>query len=221
MNPRGKPAQKRRWRSPRLFIVPVLLLVVLAGIMIWEILRQNLGEAELSTLPFSPTILGVAPSATLVAAILGLLLARAQYSAVSAPHLAGHSDGWQGRGRARRWKLTLHNVGTGIARVQSVAYRVTAVSGDPVDRWLPAEVARDLLRSLGLSAPADFSIHEISEGLALKPSSGVKEGHDILEIGSRAATVVSKFEVRVLFSDQLGDRYVWSKDIASEFNRRD
>ncbi|BAJ73194.1 retron-type reverse transcriptase [Microbacterium testaceum StLB037] len=182
--------------------------------LVWEIVRSNLDAATVSSLPFAPTILGVAPAATLVAAMTTLLLARTQYARVSRPYISGHSKGWIRVRRRRAWTLILQNVGAGVARVRSVRYGIVPAA---VEGWLwwPVPEARDNLAMLGLRPGVDFDLHEISPGFAMKPSMGIADGLEMFTLSERGSNALQVFAIQLEFEDQVGDVYIWERDFAS------
>lgn len=213
----NRAVQRRVKRSGSFYFLPVLLLLVALALLVWEVVRANLPPHVLVDLIFAPKTLGIGPAATLVAGLSALLLARTQYAHVSRPYISGHSQGWTGPRRRRAWSLHVHNVGAGVARVRQVKYAFNAsVLGAPI--WVTAAEARDILRKAGLSVGIDFSLQEVSTGYALKPAMSASDGLQLVTVSKRTADRVRMFAVQIHFEDQLGDHYVWERNLATLFH---
>lgn len=204
--------QRRIKRSTKFFVVPVVALCFVLFLLIWEIVRENLSFQMLRSLPFAPSTVGIAPAATLAGVLVALLLARSQYAVVNLPYLTGHGTGWDARDKSSQWEMTIHNVGAGLARVSNVEYLVMVVGSADPREYVDVHGARKRLTSVGLTHGKDFAIHELSPGSPLKPSTERQNGFPMFELSRKAAGKIEAFEVRIAFTDLLGDQYEWRKE---------
>lgn len=155
-------AQRRVRRSPLLFTVPIVLLVLLAAVLGWEAVRANMTEEARAAWPWRLQLLDMEPLGSLLAVAAGAVLARAQYARTVRPMLGWRADWTTGhlRGGVPEWQVGLLNGGSHAAVVE--AYECRAVlRGEEPDQaapWTDVQGVAAVLTGAGLTVGEDFQL---------------------------------------------------------------
>ncbi|MFI1940091.1 hypothetical protein ACH44C_23420 [Streptomyces purpureus] len=203
-------AQRRVRRSPLLFTVPLLLLVLLTLVLGWEIVRANMTEAARTHWPWRLQLLDMEPLGSLLAVAAGVVLARAQYARTVRPYL-----GWRGAwtagalgGTAPAWRVGLLNGGQYTAVVDDYDVRVV-LKGEPdpaATPWTDTAGATATLEGAGLAVGQDFTLVHFGPGFPLV-STGAYETVLVGAFSQRCVETVEAVYVRVRVVDTVGDTH--------------
>ncbi|MFB8117474.1 MULTISPECIES: hypothetical protein [unclassified Streptomyces] len=202
--------QRRIRRSPLLFTAPLVLLVLLVLVLVWESVRANIGPGAQDDWPWRLQLLDTDVLGSLLAVAAGGVLARAQYARTVRPYL-----GWRGRwvkdplsGDAEAWRVGMLNGGQHIAAVESCAYAVVLAGGEAPSRprWndLSSTVAE--LVGAGLAAAEDFRLIEFGRGFPLVGTGT----YETVLVGAFSREFVERVDalyVRVRVTDVVGDTH--------------
>ena len=198
---------RRNWRFS---LLPAMVLVLLLGVLGWEIVRQNLAHDRW---PWSITILGIAPAATLCGVFASLLLAREQFARSMRPNLQWSTQLRQNEVLGQpAWTIYLMNVGPALAHVDAIEYTIVAVgrTGMVVRKSVSQGEAVRALDYCGLVPDRDYHLEMITPGAPLPV---VKQRSEGIEFGAFTEAAVSRlrqlnFTITVV--DTMGDRHIRS-----------
>ncbi|MFD5555934.1 hypothetical protein ACFWIA_19105 [Streptomyces sp. NPDC127068] len=203
--PDERDGQRLVRRSPALFTAPIVLLVVLALVLVWEVVRSNVTGELATQWPWRLRLMDMNPLGSLLAVAVAAVLARTQYALAVRPAL-GWRSGW-GPGtlgsEERTWRVGILNGGRQQAVVEAVDYRIVLADGT-VFGWSTHAGALELLTRLGFVQDADFSLHRYGAGFPLIPSGA----YDTVEAGEFTDLFVHEVEelaMRVRVLDGAGD----------------
>ncbi|MFF4245007.1 hypothetical protein ACFYY2_11105 [Streptomyces sp. NPDC001822] len=203
-------AQRRVRRSPLLFTAPLVLLLLLALVLVWESVRANVGPGTRSDWPWRLQLLDTEALGSLLAVAAGAVLARAQYARTVRPYL-----GWRGtwakehlRGSVQAWRVGLLNGGQHIAAVQSYDFLVVpAGSAAPGRaRWTDVAGTATELTALGLTVAEDFQLIDIGPGFPLV-GTGSYETVLVGAFSKKCLERVDALYTRVRVVDVVGDSH--------------
>lgn len=189
---------RRNWRFS---IVPGAILAILVPILCWEILRQNVCR---STWPWTITLLGVAPAATLTGIFASLLIAREQFARSMRPNL---SWSCQPRVGGDGWVVRLANFGPGPATIEAVKYdlAVTTDSGLIQNSDLAHDEATRMLSEINLREGEHYSLELITPGAPLPVVKQIGEGFEFAELTTEALKNITRLNFSVSVVDIMGD----------------
>jgi hypothetical protein len=193
---------KRNWWFSSL---PAILLCVVLLDLAWEVLRQNMCT---TVWPWTITVLGVAPSATLFGLFTSLLLAREQFARSMRPNLSWRSvlqDSDLLNGRA--WTAHLMNFGPGIANVISIRYTVVGreESSQPSVELVSRNDAAAALVAHGLHEGRDFHLTLITGGAPLPVAKHIGEGIQFAALREGALQGIRRLDFHIVVVDVMGD----------------
>jgi len=205
--------QRTLRRNPRYVLAPVVGITVLLGLLLWEVLRDNVDEPVRHTYPWRLTFLGVDTTATLAAAFIGLVVARGQFARTVRPTL-GYSTratigellgGSGGPG----WTVKLYNGGPGKASIHRVDYWCEPRDpAAPSPEWLSRSAVQQRLGALGVVAGTDYALAWFGAGAPLPEgaAAGVEaDGVEVVSFRAPFREALSHFDVRVRVVDVAGD----------------
>lgn len=204
-------AQRRVRRSPLLFTAPLVLLLLLTVVLVWESVRANVAPGARSDWPWRLQLLDMEALGSLLAVAAGAVLARAQYARTVRPYL-GWRGGWVRehlKGGAQAWRMGLLNGGQHIAAVESYDFLVVPAGADAPDaaaRWTGLPGAAAELTALGLTVAEDFQLVDTSPGFPLV-STGSYETVLVGAFSKRFLERVDALYVRVRVVDVVGDSH--------------
>lgn len=198
---------RRNWRFS---LLPALILSVLLVVLGWEILRQNMGPTEW---PWSITILGIAPAATLCGVFASLILAREQFARSMRPNLLWSTDLRESEVlKQPAWTIHLMNVGPAVAHVDTVEYTVAVVGAKGVvarKAVSQGEVIK-ALDQCGLQPGRDYHLELITPGAPLSVVKQLSEGIEFAAFTEAAVARLRRLNVSITVVDTMGDRHLKS-----------
>ncbi|MDK0518650.1 hypothetical protein [Streptomyces sp. ML-6] len=204
--------QRRIRRSPLLFTTPLVLLVLLAGVLIWEMIRVNVSPGARAEWPWRLQLIDVQILGSLLAVAAGAVLARAQFARAMRPHI-----GWRGawvKGQLApdvpAWRVGILNGGQHLAVIESWSCRVVMrgmgddADGDP--RWADVHDTVAELTGAGLVVGEDFRLIGFGAGFPLVGGGG----HETVLVGAFSENFTERVQalyVRARFTDVVGDTH--------------
>jgi hypothetical protein len=208
----------------------LVLVVVFAGDLVWEIVRVNVFASKGGTSVRSVCVstmctttlsaakdsrafigLGVAPSAALLGVFLSLILARQQFALSSRPIL-----GWSGDstlvshmlGSPAQWTVKVFNGGAGVARIARLRYRlkwnVSTGSGSSPP-WLLRHEVIAALEARGLRKGRDFELWDLRAPHPLPATKSRDEDVELAAFQSEPLRRLARFDIEVRVEDIVGD----------------
>ncbi|MFJ7067446.1 hypothetical protein [Streptomyces sp. NPDC101115] len=202
-------AQRRVRRSPLLFTAPIVLLVLLTGVLGWEVVRANMTAAARAEWPWRLQLLDMEPLGSLLAVAAGAVLARAQYARTVRPFLGWRADWTTGhlRGGVPEWQVGLLNGGSHTVVVEEYACLVVPRGGtpDPAAPWTDVQGAAAVLTAAGLTAGEDFQL--VTMGNFPLVGTGSYETAMLGAFSQRFVDEVEALYLRVRVVDTVGDSH--------------
>lgn len=195
---------RRNWRFS---LLPGVILALLLVVLGWEILRQNMGPTEW---PWSITILGIAPAATLCGVFASLLLAREQFARSMRPNLLWSTEFRQSEVLGQpAWTIHLLNVGPALAHVDAITYTVvvTGPTGVVVRKAVSHGEAVRLLDQCGLVPDRDYHLELITPGAPLSVVKQLSEGIEFGAFTEAAVARLRQLNFAITVVDTMGDRH--------------
>lgn len=202
------PGPQRLVRSSTVGSALMWALLIATGILVvHSILQANVRGYALSEIK----LLDTNTSLSLFVALLGLIAARQQFIHGLKPYLT-YSSGFE-REPARLaktgdgelwWVVTINNVGSGLAIVQSASYRVSFTRDEALTDYTRGyhAVVEELARH-GLASDRDVSLLNITGGAILAPDTKTT----LVELTDRAAREIAALDVKLTFESRSGDFY--------------
>lgn len=189
-------------------IVVVVLAVVLAA---QAIVRVNFPRTPLWFPGFwRLTLMSPGESLAFCLAVLALLATRQQIALGTRPFL--RYDGQQANtseaglpGDAPAdgyWRCSLKNAGTGVAYLDSTAYRVNVDIPNDREYKSYTAVTREL-KALGYTQGQHYVLTSFGDGVAIAPNESLR----LLELPRLVAEKLRQVDIRLRFRGPLGDRY--------------
>lgn len=204
-----RDAQRRVRRSPLLFTVPVVLLVLLTVVLGWEIARANVTEAARADWPWRLELLDMEPLGSLLAVAAGAVLARAQYARTVRPLLGWRADWMTGnlRGGVPEWRVGLLNGGSHTVVVEAYQCRAVLRGEDPEHAagWTDVESVAEVLTRAGLVVGEDFQL--VTMGNFPLVGTGSYETTMLGAFSQRFVDEVEALHFRVRVGDVVGDSH--------------
>ncbi|MFF9349785.1 hypothetical protein [Streptomyces sp. NPDC014734] len=203
-------AQRRIRRSPLLFAVPLVFLVLLLVVLVWETIRANVSAGTLAEWPWRLQLLDGEALGSLLAVAAGAVLARAQYARTVRPYL-----GWRGTwakgelaGGVPAWRVGIMNGGQHLAVVESWDFKVVlrGERGRPDAPWGSLLDASGELTGAGLVDGADFRLIAFGAGFPLVGAGS----HETVLMGAFSEECVGRVRslyVRARITDVVGDTH--------------
>lgn len=204
-------AQRRIRRSPLLFTAPLIFLVLLSAVLIWEMTRANVTAETRTEWPWRLQLIAPEALGSLLAVAAGAVLARAQYARTVSPYL-----GWRGawvKGQltenASAWRVGILNGGQHLAVVESWDCRVVMKGArDLADApWGSVRSAAAELTDAGLVDGEDFRLIAFGAGFPLVAAGG---GYETVLVGAFSENFVARVQslyVRARITDVVGDTH--------------
>lgn len=212
MNTAGLEARYRQRlvrRSPTYSRLPVLILILLAGLLAWEITRVNVpSPAQISGLPWRVSLVGVDTAATLTGGLAALIAARNQFAVAGRPHLGTPLRAAPSyllpSGDFTTW---IFNAGPGVAKIQSVDYAITVRdTGWPLE-WLDYHEAREVLTGLGLVEGEHYGLSWTTGDFPLTASKSVEDGVELITFSYELIDILDRLDIRVRVVDPVNDEH--------------
>lgn len=201
--------QRRVRRSPLLFTVPVMLLLLLTAVLGWEVVRANMTAEARSEWPWRLELLDMEPLGSLLAVAAGAVLARAQYARTVRPMLGWRADWTTGhlRGGVPEWQVGLLNGGSHTAVIEAYACRVVLRGEDPgnTGSWTDVQGAAEILTAAGLTVGEDFQL--VTMGNFPLVGTGSYETTMLGAFSRRFVDEVEALHLRVRVVDVVGDSH--------------
>ena len=193
--------------------------VVLAAILLWQIVRQNVDPQMRSQYPWRLHILETSTAASLAGAFAALLLTREQFARSVRPAL-----GWSGLNNVNTdliteptaWVNYVSNVGPGRCVVVEAKYRfaifpqVDDGSAPPErqNQWMPwREIIRDL-GHVGLAIDKNYTLMTYGSGTVVPQSQSPGQDRPFAAFDAKALATLKVLDVRLIVVDLAGDTYV-------------
>ncbi|NJC71146.1 hypothetical protein HC031_15705 [Planosporangium thailandense] len=208
--------QQKVIQRSRLFVVlPAAALVVLAVGLVWEIVRTNMDGSVVHRWPWGFSLLPIDTAATLVTAVGGLMLARAQYARTQRPSLGFSVDAKGANPEdavgAEWWQLHIFNGGPGLGVVSLVEYRAQFRDGgrghEGRGSWCSLSDVRTVLRDHGLEDQRDYYLVWLGKGAPLTPVQRARDGCLLATFNRRALGALAVFDIRLRVRDSVGDEH--------------
>ncbi|NUR73029.1 MAG: hypothetical protein HOU81_19605 [Hamadaea sp.] len=199
-------------RSVLFVTVPIGFIVLLAANLLWDIVRQNVSPAALTSWPLRLAVLDTPTSAALLGAAAGLYFARLQWASANRPAigLAIDDEGGQFDPDSPRWRFWTYNAGPGYAVVKRFAYAIRPYGVDPAamsTEWLrPAELNHVFERS-GLVDGEDYFVRWYAEGAPFSPVPHYSQGSMVAWFRPEALARFAQIDVQMIFLDANGDTH--------------
>jgi hypothetical protein len=197
--------------DPRVRVRIIAAAAFLSVNAIWEMVKRNLEASMLLRWPWRLTLLDLAPSVTLLSAVVGLWFARSQLSKSLQPHIS-----WSSRAGGSRFvedsRRTVHlfNAGHGRAVVRDIRYRYSlsadAGHSDGVG-WMGWGYFVEELERLGMVRGKDFFVQHIGAGLGIRPMGSQDDRLEVAALGSAVMSSLGTFDVKIEYVDALDDEY--------------
>lgn len=195
---------KKNWRFSAL---PLIILVLLVGDLVWEVVRLYMPIGEW---PWKFTILGVSTSATLAGVFASLILAREQFARTMRPNLSWVTENAKSEGlEGEAWSVYLLNVGPGLAHVESVKYSVELKNNSykfSLTNCTLNEIKYGFDK-MGLKDGVDYNFRLFSAGAPLPVIKNTSEAVEFASFTMKALDVIRKLDFEVTIIDTLGDSH--------------
>ncbi|MFC8201066.1 hypothetical protein ACFUTV_37575 [Streptomyces sp. NPDC057298] len=199
--------QRRVRRSPLLFTTPLVLLVLLALVLLWEIVRGNVTGELSRQWPWRLRLMDTDPLGSLLAVALAAVLGRAQFARTVRPAL-GWSASW-GPGPFApdepAWNVGILNGGQQHAVVERADYQLVPRGGTPGPWTDHAGLLADLA-GRRLVHGTHYRQMLLGAGFPLAGAAG----HDVVPEGMYTQRFVDEIDVllmRLRVTDAVGDSH--------------
>ncbi|WP_051814886.1 hypothetical protein RFN58_09530 [Streptomyces iakyrus] len=195
--------QRRVRRSPLLFLAPLVLLVLLALVLLWEIVRSNVTGELSREWPWRLRLMDMNPLGSLLAVALAAVFGRAQYARTVRPAL-GWSSSWtvgELGPDEPAWSVEIVNGGSQHAVVERVDYCFVPRGGEPGE-WTDHAGLLEALAEAGLVQGKDYHQRLSGAGFPLSDS-GMRAGL----YGPRFVDDIDQLRMRLRVVDAVGDSH--------------
>lgn len=195
--------QRRIRRSPLLFVAPLVLLIVLTLVLLWEIVRSNITGDLAHQWPWRLRLMDMNPLGALLAVALAAVFGRAQYARTVQPVL-GWSSSWTVGDLAPDepgWRVEVVNGGSQHAVVEQRDFCFVPRDGEPTD-WTDHDGLLQELAGRGLVAGKDYYLWLTGAGFPLG-TGGMRAG----TYGQRFVDEIDQLRMRLRVTDAVGDSH--------------
>lgn len=197
-------------RSAAFATVPTVVAAVLAVNLIWSVIRSNLDADTLDDWPYKFTLTDTSAAATLLVAVVSLVIARSQWAHANRPSIGfGIDDEGQVFSKdSTVWRFWIYNAGPANAIVRRFEYRIvlqgkTAPTlGSP---WVSLDAVNATLDGAGLEDGVTHHIRWIGGGFPLAPNIKYDDGSRFAWMTVDALAQLRRLDVRVVVEDGMGD----------------
>jgi hypothetical protein len=195
--------QRRVRRSPLLFVAPLVLLILLTLVLLWEIVRSNVTGDLAREWPWRLRLMDMNPLGSLLAVALAAVFGRAQYGRTVRPAL-GWSSGWTVGDLGPDepgWRVEIVNGGSQPAVVEQVDYCFVPRGGRPTE-WTAHAGLLEALAERGFVQGKDYYLLLTGAGFPLG-NGGMRGG----TYGLRFVGGIDQLRMRLRVADAVGDSH--------------
>jgi hypothetical protein len=195
--------QHRTRRSPLLFVAPLVLLVLLTLVLLWEIVRSNVTGDLAREWPWRLRMMDMNPLGSLLAVALAAVFGRAQYGRTVRPALGWAASWTVGELGADEpaWKVEIVNGGSQHAVVEQVDYCFVPRGGEPTE-WTDHAGLLTALADRGFVQGKDYYQRLTGAGFPLGDG-GMRAG----AYGQRFVDEFDQLRLRLRVADAVGDSH--------------
>ncbi|WP_369238879.1 hypothetical protein AB5J56_35370 [Streptomyces sp. R21] len=206
-------AQRRVRRNPLLYTAPIVLLVLLILVLLWETVRANVTGELSRQWPWRLRLMDMNALGSLLAVAVAGVLGRAQYARTVRPALGWRSTWVRGELEPdeRAWQVGILNGGQHHAVVERVDYQCVPRGGEP-GPWADYAGLIAELTAAGFVFGKDYRMGTFSRGFPLAGSTG----HSTVTAGVFAQRFIDEIDVllmRVRVTDAVGDSHERAMDL--------
>ncbi|MGK5684769.1 hypothetical protein [Actinoplanes sp. URMC 104] len=208
------PDQRVTHRRRAFFLVPVIATSVAGGLLLWEVVRQNLPADVVAHWPWKLEVFDLESGATIVTVLAILLYTRAQYAETVRPVIGSalqlaspFEQGSDVDGQEPVLKLSIFNGGGGVAVVQSCTYRIARNEDAVPSPWLPYDRMQQYMTSVGLVSHEDYTIWFHGAGYPLSPLTNRDTAPITSYIRLEALLRFRIFDMKIVVRDAVGDSH--------------
>lgn len=198
-----------------LFTAPLVLLLLLTAVLLWETVRGNVSAEARTEWPWRLSLIDAQALGSLLAVAAGAVLARAQFARAKKPYIGWRAAWVKGvlRPGAPAWRVGILNGGQHLAVVESWHCRVVLKgAADPPDaRWASVHDTVAELTGAGLIAEEDFRLVGFGAGFPLV-GGGTYETVLMGAFSERFVERVQSLYVRARITDVVGDTHERTMD---------
>jgi hypothetical protein len=195
--------QRRVRRSPLLFLAPLVLLILLTLVLLWEIVRSNVTGGASREWPWRLRLMDMNPLGSLLAVALAAVFGRAQYGRTVRPAL-GWSSSWTVGDLGpdeQAWSVEIVNGGSQQAVVERVDYCFVPRGGEPGE-WVDHAALLEALAERGLVQGKDYYQRLTGAGFPLG-AGAMRAG----TYGQRFVDEIDQLRMRLRVVDGVGDSH--------------
>ncbi|MCX5335277.1 hypothetical protein [Streptomyces sp. NBC_00140] len=195
--------QRRVRRSPLLFVAPLVLLILLTLVLLWEIVRSNITGDLARQWPWRLRLMDMNPLGALLAVALAAVFGRAQYARTVRPAL-GWSSSWAVGDLGPDepgWHVEVVNGGSQHAVVERVDYCFVPRGEEPTE-WTDHAGVLEELADRGLVQGKDYYLRLTGAGFPLG-NGGMRAG----AYGRRFVGEIDQLRLRLRVTDAVGDSH--------------
>lgn len=195
--------QRRIRRSPLLFVAPLVLLILLTLVLLWEIVRSNITGDLAHQWPWRLRLMDMNPLGALLAVALAAVFGRAQYARTVQP-VMGWSSSWTVGDLGPDepgWSVEVVNGGSQHAVVERVDYCFVPRGGEPTE-WTDHAGVLEEFAARGLAQGKDYYLRLTGAGFPLG-NGGMRAG----AYGRRFVGEIDQLRLRLRVTDAVGDSH--------------
>lgn len=195
--------QRRVARSALLFVAPLVLLILLTLVLLWEIVRSNITGDLAGQWPWRLRLMDMNPLGALLAVALAAVFGRAQYGRTVRPAM-GWSSAWTVGDLGPDepgWRVEIVNGGSQHAVVEQVDYCLVPRGEEPT-AWTDHAGILAELADRGLVQGKDYYLRLTGAGFPLG-NGGMRAG----TYGRRFIDEIDQLRVRLRVADAVGDSH--------------
>ncbi|NNN32128.1 hypothetical protein HLK59_17510 [Streptomyces sp. S3(2020)] len=195
--------QRRIRRSPLLFVAPLVLLILLTLVLLWEIVRSNITGDLARQWPWRLRLMDMNPLGALLAVALAAVFGRAQYARTVRPAM-GWSSAWTVGDLGPDepgWRVDVVNGGSQHAVVEETHYCFVPRGGE-AGEWTDHAGLIRALADHGLVAGKDYYLQLTGPGFPLG-AGGMRAG----TYGRRFVDEIDQLRLRLRVTDAVGDSH--------------
>jgi hypothetical protein len=198
-------------RSRLYFKAPVVIIVLIALNLVWEVVRSNIPSHDLTLWPYRFTIMDDSTTATVLAVFVSLFMGRLQWARTMRPiaGMAIDDEGAKFRPDSDIWRVWIYNSGPG-ATISEITYYVRFAdqpANDGVTNWVPLQVVNDQLKSRHLLDGIDYFMRWYANGAPFPPVKNYTEGMILAWLSVKALNEIRILDVKIRYVDSLGDTH--------------
>lgn len=207
--------QRRIRRSRLLFTAPLVLLLLLTAILLWETIRGNMSAEARAGWPWRLQLMDIQALGSLLAVAAGAVLARAQFARATRPYVGWRASWVKGvlRPGDPAWRVGILNGGQHLAVIESWHCRVVLKGAvdSPDARWASVHETVAELTGVGLIVEEDFRLIGFGAGFPLVGGGGY-ETVLMAAFSERFIERVQSVYVRARITDVVGDTHERTMD---------